>query len=161
MSEFPVVAIRSVDIGVADMARAEAFYTETWGLAVAAREGDAVYLHATGRDHHVLALHAHHCSEILGVSFRVATEDTLAQIAAAVTSADGIVLEAARENLEPDGGLVLKVLSPEGYILRFHHGDLLRAEEDSRCGFPFRISHVNLNCKDVDASSDFFRSVLG
>ena len=87
MSEFPVIAIRSVDIGVPDIARAEAFYTETWGLAVAAREGRAVYLRATGRDHHVLALHPHPCSEILSVSFRVATEETLARIAAAVTSA--------------------------------------------------------------------------
>lgn len=161
MSEFPVVAIRSVDIGVANIARAEAFYTETWGLAVAARESNVVYLHATGRDHHVLALHAQPCSEILGVSFRVATEEALARISAAVTSLDGRVLEPTRDNSEPDGGVVLKLMSPEGYVLRFHHGDLLRDEEESRCAFPFRISHVNLNCKDIEASSDFFRSVLG
>ena len=57
MAEFPVIAIRSVDLGVPDVARAEAFYKDVWGLAVVARQRDAVFLRATGRDHHVLALH--------------------------------------------------------------------------------------------------------
>ncbi len=85
MGEFPVTAIRSVDLGVPDIARAEAFYAETWGLAVVARESDAVYLRATGRDHHVLALHPHRCAEILSVSFRVSAEKMLERIVSAVT----------------------------------------------------------------------------
>ena len=37
MAEFPVIAIRSVDLGVPHVARAEAFYKDVWGLAVVAR----------------------------------------------------------------------------------------------------------------------------
>ena len=37
MREFPITAIRSVDLGVPDITRAEAFYEKTWGLAVVAR----------------------------------------------------------------------------------------------------------------------------
>ncbi len=161
MSEFPVTAIRSVDLGVPDVTRAEAFYAETWGLAVVAREGSAVYLRATGRDHHVLALHPHRKADILSVSFRVHSVETLEQIAAAVIAADGSVISPLAPNSEPDGGMVVKVVSPEGYVLRFHHGDTLHDQSDSQCSYPFRLSHVNLNCADVEATSRFFRTTLG
>jgi hypothetical protein len=38
-------------------AAAEAFFTSTWNLSVAARQGDVVYLRGTGADHHLLSLH--------------------------------------------------------------------------------------------------------
>jgi len=161
VGEFSVIAIRSVDLGVPDVARAETFYTESWGLAVAVRQGGVVYLRATGREHHVLALHPHHRSEILSVSFRVAAGETLSQIATAVTTVNGRIIEAVGPNGEPDGGLVLKVLSPEGYVLRFHHGDVLHDYKDTRCSCPYRMSHVNLNCADIKATSHFFQNALG
>ena len=52
-----VSALRSVEIGVPDVAAAEKFYTETWKLSVAARQGESVYLRGTGADHHLLSLH--------------------------------------------------------------------------------------------------------
>jgi catechol 2,3-dioxygenase len=161
VADFPVTAIRSVDLGVPDIAGAEAFYTGTWGLEVVARQGRAVYLRATGPDHHVLALHPHACAEILSVSFRVGAEETLERIASTVASADGRVMDAAAPNRDPDGGVVLKVESPEGYILRFHYGDARHDEADSMCSYPLRLSHVNLNCADIEASSRFFQSVMG
>ena len=161
MGDFPVIAIRSVDLGVPEIARAEAFYTGTWGLEVTARQGGAVYLRATGPDHHVLALYPHLCAEILSVSFRVGTEETLERIASAVGSAHGSVIDAVAPNGDPDGGIVLKVGSPEGYILRFHHGDALHDQADAQCAYPSRLSHVNLNCADIEATSRFFQSVLG
>lgn len=161
MGEFPVTAIRSVDLGVPDLSRAEAFYTQAWGLAVAARQLDAVYLCATGRDHHVLVLRGHSCAEILSVSFRVSAEEMLEQIRSAAIAANGEVIGPIARSDEPDGGIVLSVQSLEGYVLRFHHGDALQDQGDSRCSLPFRLSHVNLNCKDIDASSLFFQNVLG
>src|SRR3954453_20621484 len=140
MREFPITAIRSVDLGVPDITRAEAFYEETWGLAVPARVRDAVYLRATGRDHHVLALHPHPSAEILSVSFRVRSEKTLEQIGAAVIEVNGRVIDPVGPNIEPDGGMVVKVMSPEGYVLRFHYGDALNDQSDPRCSYPFRLS---------------------
>jgi catechol-2,3-dioxygenase len=161
VGNFPIIAIRSVDLGVPDIARAEAFYADTWGLEVAARQGSAVYLRATGSDHHVLALHPYPCAEILSASFRVGTEETLERIASAVTSAHGSVIDAVAPNRDPDGGVVLKVGTPEGYVLRFHHGDALHDQADSRRSYPLRLSHVNLNCADIEATSHFFQRVLG
>jgi catechol 2,3-dioxygenase len=70
-------------------------------------------------------------------------------------------MDAAAPNREPDGGVVLKVESPEGYILRFHYGDARHDQAGSRRSYPFRLSHVNLNCADVEASSRFFQNVMG
>jgi catechol 2,3-dioxygenase-like lactoylglutathione lyase family enzyme len=161
MSDFPIIAIRGVEFGVTDSARAEAFYTNTWGLRVSARSGDIVYLRATGKDHHVLALHPHHSSEILSVSFRVKAEETLTCIQEAVVRAGGEVVAPAAPNPEPDGGVVLKVATPEGFILRFHHGDVAHNDGGVQGALALRMSHVNLNCKDLEATSRFFRNVLG
>jgi catechol-2,3-dioxygenase len=47
-----------VALTVPDLAAAEAFYTGTWRLEVAARGDGALYLRGSGSDHHLLALHA-------------------------------------------------------------------------------------------------------
>lgn len=161
MPDFPVTAIRSVGLGVPDLARAEAFYTTVWGLTVSARAGGVVYLRATGGDHHVLALCGHPRSEILWVSFRVRDELALASVARNVLNARGTILVPTVPNAEPDGGIVLKVATPEGFILRFHCGDAQHGEGEARAGLPLRLSHVNLNCKDIEATSRFFQRVLG
>jgi catechol 2,3-dioxygenase len=161
VGDFPVIAIRSVDLGVPDIVGVEAFYTGTWGLEVAARQGAAVYLRATGPDHHVVALRPHTRAEILSVCFRVGAEETLERIASAVASEGGRVIDPVEANGDPDGGTALRVESPEGYILRFHYGDALHEKADVRNSYPFRLSHVNLNCADIEATSRFFQNVLG
>ncbi len=161
MRAFPVVAIRSVEFGVPDIDRAEAFYTDLWGLRVAARRDRVVYLRATGRDHHVLALRPHQGAEVLSISFRVQDEEALDHIAHAVTGANGRVITPVAPNAEPDGGVVMKAATPEGFVLRFHFGDAQHDDGDSLCGLPFRMSHVNLNCTDIEATTRFFQNALG
>ena len=166
MDDFPIVAIRSVEFGVPDLTRAKEFYTSVWGLRVSAREGDSIYLRASGHDHHVLALHPHPQAEILSVSFRARSEEVLIGIADAVTSAGGEILSPIAPNPEPDGGVVLKIATPQGFILRLHHGDVVHQDRSAQDGssqmaMPLRISHINLNCLDIEATSRFFQNVLG
>jgi catechol-2,3-dioxygenase len=161
MRDFPVIAIRSVHLGVPDVVRAEAFYTQTWGLSVADRQGTTVYLRATGEDHHVLALQPHASAEILSVGFRVAAGETLMEIAEAVRQTRGKVLQPPCPNDELDRGTVLTVQTPEGYVLRFHHGDLRHPPSDYRSALPFRLSHVNLNCVEIEETARFFQDILG
>ena len=52
-----VKALRSVDIGLADVPAAEKFFTDTWNLQVTNRVGEVVYLRGSGADHHLLVLH--------------------------------------------------------------------------------------------------------
>ena len=151
MSRFPVIEIRSVELGTPDLAKSEAFYATVWGLEVVERDGGVVYLRATGRDHHVLSLRAHTTSEVLAVTFRTATAGNLTQLAEALQAAGGTLVRPVEPNRAPD----------EGYILRLIHGDRVHPDGGPRRDYPLRLSHVNLNCANLDATSTFFQRALG
>ena len=161
MREFSIVEISSVDIAVPDLALAERFYTAAWGLEVSTRQDDKVYLRATGRDPHVLVLHRSAAAAVLSVTFRTASLDDLRRLAAVVTAAGGSQLRATAPAEDPAGGMAVTVETPEGYVLRFLHGDAVNATGEPRKDLPLRLSHVNLNCADIDGTKRFFEQVLG
>ena len=161
MTRFPVSALRSVDLGTPDIARSEQFYVTVWGLEVVARDHGVVYLRAGGRDHHVVALHQSARPELRAVTFRVASRDDFATVAANVAAQGGQVLSPAAANQAPDGGTIMNVRSPQGGLLRFVHGDIVHAEELAAGDRPQRLAHVNLNSVDADAAAEFFQKALG
>jgi catechol-2,3-dioxygenase len=161
MSEFPIVEVRSVDIAVPDLTLAERFYTIVWGLEVAARQDDKVYLRATGRDPHVLVLHPGPAAAVLSVTFRTSSLKDLPRLTAAISTAGGSVVRAIAPVQEPGGGTAVTVETPEGYVLRFLHGDAANAAGGPRKDFPLRLSHVNLNCAGIAATRRFFEEALG
>jgi catechol-2,3-dioxygenase len=161
MTSFPVTALRSVDIGTPNLALSERFYTSTWGLDVVARNEDAVYLRASGTDHHVLALHRSDRPEILSVTFRAASAEGLAAIADNVVQHGAQVQAGPRPNRSPDGGTILTIREPQGGILRFIHGDRQHETSNEVPDRPFRLAHVNLNSTDVDAEAAFYEQALG
>ena len=157
MSEFPIVEIRSVDIAVPDLIVAEHFYTTVWGLEVAARRDDKVYLRATGRDPHVLVLHPGRLRLYFPSPFAPHLWMNLPRLTAAVIAAGGSLVRAIAPVQEPGGGTAVTVETPEGYVLRFLHGDTVNAAGGPRKDFPLRLSHVNLNCADIAATKSFLR----
>ena len=161
MSQFPISAIRSVEIGTPDLEKAESFYTDVWGLEVVARQGGAVYLRATGRDHHVLVLHPNNQPEIRSVTFRTSLAEDLPALCAAVAANGGRILQPKEASREPGGGIMATVATPQGHVLRFVHGDLLRTSSGPRKNLPLRLAHVNLNCNDLEATTRFFEAALG
>lgn len=128
LKRFPVIEIRSVELGTPDLAKSEAFYTKVWGLQLQDRDDNAVYLRASGRDHHVLALRAHVTSEVLSVTFRTAAAEGLSKLTDSVQDAGGTVIRPVEPNAAPDGGTVVTLRTPEGFILRLVHGDALHTE---------------------------------
>jgi catechol 2,3-dioxygenase len=156
MTRFPVCALRSVALDTPDLAKSEAFYTDVWGLRVVARGDDAVYLRASGDDHHVLALHAAERSALRETVFRVEAEADLAGIAALATGCT--MLESPAD---PAGGVSLALREPNGMTMRFVHGDARHADAATVPNVPLRLAHVNVNSTDVDATAAFYRSALG
>jgi catechol 2,3-dioxygenase-like lactoylglutathione lyase family enzyme len=161
MNQFPISALRSVEIGTPDLEMAESFYTEVWGLEVVSHQNDAVYLRATGPDHHVLALHSSNESEIRSVTFRARSAEDLQSLCVAVAVNGGKILQPQQASHEPGGGIMATVKTPQGHILRFVHGDLLHASNEPRKNLPLRLAHVNLNCDDIEATTHFFQAALG
>jgi len=161
MTRFPVSALRSVDLGTPDIERSERFYAAVWGLEVVARHNGVVYLRAAGSDHHVVALHRSARAELRAVTFRVASADDFAPIAANVVAQGGHLISPAVPSDAPDGGTVMTVRGPEGGLLRFVHGDVVHAARLSAGERPERLAHVNLNSANANATAAFYQKALG
>ena len=157
----PVTALRSVDLDVPDLAAAERFYTEVWGLGVACRADAAVYLRATGDDHHVLALHAADAPALRSITFRAAARDGLDAIAAQVADAGGHLIEPPGQVAWAGGGAGLAFADPHGRTLRVVHGDDRRPPDAPVRDRPVRLSHVNVNSTATDADAAFLGATLG
>ena len=154
-----VSALRSVDIGLPDVAGAERFYTETWNLRVAARMGDAVYLRGTGADHHLLALHPAERAEVRMVTFRAPAADALDAVAERAVAAGGKLLASPAAVHEPGGGRAVLIVDPQGRILRFVHGDAGHAPAVAGGDHPIRLAHAVMNSHDVAEGQAFFEAL--
>jgi catechol 2,3-dioxygenase len=161
MSGFPVTALRSVELLVPDLAAAERFYTATWGLSVAARAPGRLWLHATGDDHHVLELRGAEAPAIRSVTFRAADAAALDRVLGTAEAAGATVLSRPAPLDEPAGGLAATLRDPAGFVLRLVTGDARRVPDPPSRDRPDRLAHVNLNCRDVDATARFFEARLG
>ena len=156
-----ITGLRSVELGVADVAASEAFYTGTWRLSVAARAGTSVYLRGTGAPHHLLSLHPRAGTELLAVTFNAASRsgvDTLAQR----ISAAGASLEAAPAAITtPGGGYGFAFRDAEGRRFCIVADDTRHADAAVVADLPERLAHVVLNSADADAAMKFFVDALG
>lgn len=155
------VSLRSIAIGVTDLAGAEAFYVTTWKLAVAARTADAVYLRGTGAAHHILALHRSARADVRQVSFDVASAADLAFIAERAVRCGGVLLAAPSPVAEPGGGIAIVIADPQGRIVRFVHGAERHADTRELADHPIKLTHVVCNSVDIAAAQTFYEQALG
>ena len=156
-----IAALRSVALNVPDLAVAEAFYTRTWHLDVAARRDGALYLRGTGSDTYLLALHAGASVQIRAVTLRARSENALHEVAAAAVRAGGRVTAPIAPLDDPAGGIGLTVCDPDGRLFQIVHGDAQRADATSIKDRPLRLAHAVLNSHDVEASRRFLEIALG
>ena len=75
--------MRSVDLEIPDVGRAEQFYTSVWGLDLVTRHEGVTYLRASGFDHHVVALQQGNRPALRAVTFRLHSDAEFEVIAAA------------------------------------------------------------------------------
>jgi len=156
-----VSALRSVALTVPDLTQAEQFYTQTWHLDVAARTDKAIYLRATGADHHVLALHeAPGPARICNVTLRARSAAALQEVALIAPAAGGRVLQPVGPLDEPGGGTAVTVADADGRIFRLVHGDALHADAHEEKDRPVRLAHAVLNSHDVEATRRFMEQVF-
>lgn len=161
MSRARVAAVRSVDVAVTNLDVARTFFTEAWNLEVVAEEREAVYLRASGPFFHVLSLHTGPQTGLIRVVFgadnRKTTDEIYEQVRSAGQPTDG----APRPLNGPGGGYGFGFKDPEGRNFAVvcevaDHTDRGRLPD-----LPTKISHVNLNCRDNDATFNFFAMALG
>jgi len=156
-----ISALRSVAFNVPDLALAEDFYTRVWGLSVVAREAGALYLRATGADHHVLALHQQDGpAQIRHVTLRARSLQALQQAATAALSAGGRVVQPLAELKSPGGGTAVTIADTDGRVFQLVFGDVLHTDTTVQPNLPIRLAHAVLNSHDVEATRAFMEQVL-
>ena len=157
-----ISALRSVALTVPDLAAAEIFYTQTWGLVLAEKSQGVAYFRGSGHDHHLLALHqAAGTPQLRLVTLRARSAKALEEIAQAAQAAGG-VLERTGAALDPAGGNVLVIRDPDGRRIEIVHGDAQRANDaPTPQDQPIRLAHAVLNSHAVEKTRQFFEQALG
>ncbi len=158
-----ISGLRSVALTVPDLAAAEAFYTGTWQLHVAARAQGVVYLRGSGADHHLLALHARPGTpQLLKVTLRARSADALEAIATATPAAGGRVEQGPGPARDAAGGRRVVIVDDGGRRIEVVHGDQPRmADAPPPRDVPVRLAHAVLNCHDIATTQAFFERALG
>jgi catechol 2,3-dioxygenase-like lactoylglutathione lyase family enzyme len=160
MSDFPITALRSVELSTPDIDLSVDFYTRVWGLHVVARQDDKVFLAATGDDFHVLELKPGIVSALRKTTFRVRSHEALVSLEQATVSSGCTLLRPIGTADAPSGGMRFVIREPQGATLEFVHGDL-RKEEQIVANKPLRLAHVNINSMAIEDLSAFYQQVLG
>jgi catechol 2,3-dioxygenase len=156
-----VAALRAVDVGVTDMAEATRFYRDVWLLEPVAEAPGAVWLRGSGQAHHILSLRLALRPGLLRIELEAADRDALHELHAAIGAAGLPLSGPPRELARPGGGLGFGFRDPEGRCYALSCGV---ADHPAALDGPLRptkLSHVNLNAGDNEASFRFLRDVLG
>jgi catechol 2,3-dioxygenase-like lactoylglutathione lyase family enzyme len=161
MSQASVRATRAVELSVTDLETATRFFTTVWNLGQVESGPGSVHFRGTGKFNHILSLRHGPRSGInrivLDAVDRTAIDGLHEQIRAAGRPIDG----PPRQLPWPGGGYGFGFKDPEGRNFAAVCDVADHAEDADRPDRPRKISHVNLNCAENEATFAFMRDALG
>ena len=160
MEPLRVNALRSVDLGVADVAANVEFYAKIWELEPVVERNGSVYLRGTGPAHHILGLHPRPHSAILKVTFQAADKETVDALHGRATGLGVAGLGAAAAVGEPGGGYGFEFADPEGRIIRVLAGDEVHDDATEVADRPYKLSHAVFNSGDAETAKVHFERAL-
>jgi len=161
MSSGKVTAVRSVTLGVPDLAASTRFYTDIWGLTPVLARADATYLRGTGPYHHILALTAHGKARVLALDLLAEDRDAVAALHRQVSGSAAAQITAPAPLEAPGGGFGFSFVDPDGRRVNILTGDSRHADAAPHPDRPSKITHAVLNSPDMDAVSAFYVERLG
>ena len=153
--------LRAVTLGVKDVERSAAFYEQVWGLSRVQERAGAVFLRATGTDHHVLVLQPAARGQLVSVTFGTPDVPSLQRLYERLHVAGVPTEKPPRELPSPGGGWGFAFRDPEGRQFKVvaDRSDWPQGRPEQ--GKPVRLAHVVLNTPDPDGMAHFFIEVLG
>ena len=152
--------VRSVQLGVADVAAAARFYAEVWGLVSVAERDGARYLRGAGSAHHLVGLHPRPRAELLSLDLAAADRATVDALYGRARAA-GADARAPAPLEEPGGGYAFALRDPEGRALRVVAGDAPQPLLPDAADRPRKITHVVLNSPRQEDAARFWCEALG
>jgi catechol 2,3-dioxygenase len=161
MTESRVNSVRSVEIGVSDLARSTGFYRDVWGLEIVQQTGDACYLRATGPEHHALVLRRTPKIGLVCINLGAADAASVDRIHRRVRDHGGSAVTQPAPISEPGGGYGFSFRDSDGRTWRVLSDvarHTVRADQPDRAA---KLSHVVCNTADVGRAAAFLSEALG
>lgn len=158
---FPICAIASVDLVSTDMASHAAFFRDVWGLEPVDHAGEGRFFTGTGADPYILALIPGDAPGLAAVTFRCASDAAMEGVARRAEAAGCTRSDGPDPASRPGGGRMIDLREPNGCLIRLLHGDDTRQAQPTMMDRTERLSHININTRDVDGLARFYQEVLG
>jgi catechol 2,3-dioxygenase len=161
MTKASVKALRSIEIGLTDPDKALRFFTDVWNLSPVAAGNGKHYLRGTGAFHHILSLRFTPRAALIRMVFDAADRAAIDALHAQ-TAAHGVkTIDPPRALRQPHGAYGYGFKDPEGRNIAVICGAADHADATDRPDRPRKLSHINLNTGDAEATFACFRDALG
>ena len=118
MSKARVSRLRGIALAAPKATEAAGFYVDSWGLREVARQPGAVYLRASGPEHHVLSLHESDRKGIAHLHFAAQDIDGLKALHEHAKSVGARIVAPLGALGTPGGGMGFELADPENRRLR-------------------------------------------
>jgi catechol-2,3-dioxygenase len=161
MNAGKVTAVRSITLGVPDLAASRSFYVDIWGLIPVIERSDAVFLRGTGPYHHVLALVSSAKPQVLELDLLADDRDAVAALHRQVTGSPATQTSALGAHDAPGGGYGFSFVDPDGRRVNVLAEDVHHSDTAPHPDKPAKITHAVLNSPDMDKITSFYVERLG
>ncbi len=152
MTMASVRALRSIEVGVTDIARSLHFFTDVWNLSPVGESAGVHYLRGTAAFHHILSLRGTPKTGLVRMVFDAADRATVDGLHAQVTAHGTKTIEKPAPLRQPHGDYGFGFKDPEGRNIAVVCGVKDHPDSADMPDRPRRLSHLNLNCGDNDAT---------
>jgi catechol 2,3-dioxygenase-like lactoylglutathione lyase family enzyme len=161
MSKAHVRALRSVDLGFSDLDKALRFFTEVWHLTAVSENAGVHYLRGTGAFHHILAIRRTLRPALFRMVLDAADVATVDALHAQVVAHGLTTIDPPAKLRQPHGDYGFGFKDPEGRNIAIVCGVKDHSDTADKRDRPRKLSHVNINSGDSEATFACYRDALG
>jgi len=161
MSKARVRALRSVELGFSDVDRSLRFLTEVWNLTHVGEISGVHYLRGTGAFHHILRIHRMAQPALIRMVLDAADHAAVDALHAQVVAHGLKAIDPPGQLRQPHGDYGFGCKDPEGRNIAIVCGVHDHADAADKRDRPRKLSHINLNTGDSDATFACYRDALG
>jgi catechol 2,3-dioxygenase-like lactoylglutathione lyase family enzyme len=161
MSKASVTALRSVEIAMTDPAAAMKFFTEVWHLTPVTEIYGVHYFRGSGAFHHILTVRKASRTAVIRMVFDAADRATVDALHAQAVAHGIKTIERPHALKQPHGDYGFGYKDPEGRNIAVVCGVEDHPGTADKADYPRKLSHINLNNGDPEATFAAFRDALG
>lgn len=161
MTQPRVTGLRSIEYGMPDIKQAAGFFEECWGLAPVATADGAVYLRASGPEHHIVVVRQSPKAGHVRVNLAAPDKATVDALHAHAEGLGVDVLGAPAPISEPGGGYGFAFRDPDKHEYRVLADVARHADARMEADRPNKLSHVVFNSNRVEDETRWFCDSFG